>query len=1031
VIDATSGIVGHWPFDETSGTSAADSIGGRTATHTNGAAVNQTTLLGGGDTGKCVLYDGTNDLTTVPNATALQFSGTNLSIEVVIKPVTIPGSGNAWIVNKDNSYGLCFHNGKLSFVIRDTAAVYNYLDALNASDVVTGSTYHVVATWDATSKARKLYINGVLNNSDTLGNALNVNTAVLGFGGWSTGGECYNGYLDEPALYSVVLDSTTVTAHNNARTSGGSDYQTTIAGESGLVGYWKLDDTSGTTATDSAGTPHNGTHTNGVAVNQTPVLTGVGKAASYDGVNDYTTVANVAAFNFGSSDFTIEALIKPGAIPATGNSFILCQQSSYGLGFRNGALMGLVRDTGGNFNYVMANTSDVSVGNSFHVALTYVNSTRLMTLYVGGVQKAQATAAASPNAPGNPLSFGQYGDGGDWYNGALDEVALYNVAKSQATLATHAAAANLPPPSGSGGGSSGGGGGGTGTPIPRGPEAQYQAMIVIPAYWSQDTSKFDRAAATMPAGTVLCGAPGFVNSLPWYTSSSAPTGVGSGQNQTRNQSQADAIIRCRTKGLKVLPYIAVNGANAGTGFDGHYSDLNAVKGKIDKAYALYPEYDGIFLDEAPLTGGAKETFMLDVVAHIHAKTGVGGTLVVSNLASYQQYSGAINYGDMVVLAETVWDSSSGFGGPYGSADPGSSDFIAQPSFVDSWTKSKIIYWICGVPNTFGMAASARAEIYNNHNVGNIYLANEAAYFSRWAAPAADPLWSEQANLAPIVTTNPNPPPPDTTPPVISSVATAAGADATTQRVVTCNTDEAATVVVKYGTSSGSYPLSSVANGTPATTHSRTLSGLTPGQTYHYVVQATDAASNVSTTSNATFTTSVPAGDTTPPVVSGAAVGSITASTATVTWSTNETSDSQVEYGATTSYGTSVPSSPDLTLVTAHSVTLTGLAASTTYHARARSRDASNNLGTSGDLTFTTAPAAGAPVATSMSPTTVIAGTGGFTLTVFGANFSGTTVVRVNGAARATTFVSASQVTAAILASDIATAGNVAITVTNG
>src|SRR5204863_24429 len=66
---------------------------------------------------------------------------------------------------------------------------------------------------------------------------------------------------------------------------------------------------------------------------------------------------------------------------------------------------------------------------------------------------------------------------------------------------------------------------------------------------------------------------------------------------------------------------------------------------------------------------------------------------------------------------------------------------------------------------------------------------------------------------------------------------------------------------------------------------------------------------------------------------------------------DEASDSQVEYGLTTAYGTT--SALNVTMVTDHAVSISGLAGSTVYHYRVRSRDAAGNLGTSGDFTFTT------------------------------------------------------------------------------
>ncbi|MEK7133545.1 MAG: fibronectin type III domain-containing protein [Patescibacteria group bacterium] len=93
-------------------------------------------------------------------------------------------------------------------------------------------------------------------------------------------------------------------------------------------------------------------------------------------------------------------------------------------------------------------------------------------------------------------------------------------------------------------------------------------------------------------------------------------------------------------------------------------------------------------------------------------------------------------------------------------------------------------------------------------------------------------------------------------------------------------------------------------------------------------------------------------DTIAPTLSGISATNLTTSGATIVWTTNENSTSQVEYGTTTAYGATT--TLDASLVTSHSVALTGLASSTLYHFRVLSKDAANNLATSGDTTFTTA-----------------------------------------------------------------------------
>jgi hypothetical protein len=86
-----------------------------------------------------------------------------------------------------------------------------------------------------------------------------------------------------------------------------------------------------------------------------------------------------------------------------------------------------------------------------------------------------------------------------------------------------------------------------------------------------------------------------------------------------------------------------------------------------------------------------------------------------------------------------------------------------------------------------------------------------------------------------------------------------------------------------------------------------------------------------------------------------------------------------------------------------------------------------------DVVFTTqVPPSNNPVPTtsSLAPNSAIAGGTAFTLTVNGTNFVSNSVVRWNGVDRPTTFVSATQLTAAIPAADIAVTGTAAVTVFN-
>lgn len=87
-----------------------------------------------------------------------------------------------------------------------------------------------------------------------------------------------------------------------------------------------------------------------------------------------------------------------------------------------------------------------------------------------------------------------------------------------------------------------------------------------------------------------------------------------------------------------------------------------------------------------------------------------------------------------------------------------------------------------------------------------------------------------------------------------------------------------------------------------------------------------------------------------PVIANVSDGNVTLNSATVTWTTDQSADSVVEYGLDTSYGSAVTNSTPLYY---HTVVLNGLSASTLYHYRVKSRNSSNKTGISGDQVFAT------------------------------------------------------------------------------
>lgn len=123
-----------------------------------------------------------------------------------------------------------------------------------------------------------------------------------------------------------------------------------------------------------------------------------------------------------------------------------------------------------------------------------------------------------------------------------------------------------------------------------------------------------------------------------------------------------------------------------------------------------------------------------------------------------------------------------------------------------------------------------------------------------------------------------------------------------------------------------------------------FSGLADGS-YNMYVSVTDAFGNTSTSTARSFTVSQD--QTSPSITIGS--HSISTSTATLNWTTDENASSSVAYGLTASYGTVSTSSGH----SSHTVALSGLSPSTTYHYSVHAVDAWGNTRDTSDATFTT------------------------------------------------------------------------------
>jgi gliding motility-associated-like protein len=153
---------------------------------------------------------------------------------------------------------------------------------------------------------------------------------------------------------------------------------------------------------------------------------------SFDGVNDKVTVADNNALDL-TTNYTMEAWIYPRAFPFLGGII-----SKYHSNSANGYHLRLSHagnSRGLSFDEMITADNILTANTWYHVAAVNNNGTR--KLYVNGVEVALTGTPTTVLANSDPLIIGRDFDGGNagrFFNGDIDEVRLWNFAKTQAQV---------------------------------------------------------------------------------------------------------------------------------------------------------------------------------------------------------------------------------------------------------------------------------------------------------------------------------------------------------------------------------------------------------------------------------------------------------------------------------------------------------------------------------------------------------------------------------------------------------------------
>ncbi|MDH3267516.1 MAG: T9SS type A sorting domain-containing protein [Ignavibacteria bacterium] len=204
------------------------------------------------DTGGYALqFDGTDDLLNCGNGNSLQITGNKITLEAWINVNEFksqPFAGSVIVKDQgSNSSGYmirCGGNGIINFNIGNGS--WHEINS-PANSIQLNSWQHVATTYDGTSM--KIYIDGELKvqlniSGLTIGNAVNSNLLV----GESPGfpGRVFNGKIDEVRIWNGARTQSQIQSTMNTILT--PEYYSTQ--DSGLVGYWRMDEGVGQTAED-------------------------------------------------------------------------------------------------------------------------------------------------------------------------------------------------------------------------------------------------------------------------------------------------------------------------------------------------------------------------------------------------------------------------------------------------------------------------------------------------------------------------------------------------------------------------------------------------------------------------------------------------------------------------------------------------------------------------------------------------------------------------------------------------------------
>ena len=208
----------------------------------------------------------------------------------------------------------------------------------------------------------------------------------------------------------------------------------------GMISYWKLDETSGNVYSDFYGT-NNATS----ADTPTPTAGRVNGAQQFNGTSDKIAAPRIAAYDFSAStSFTFEAWIKHPVGSFISQEIILERKTTssmyISLKFDGSTLLKFQVRNDASQSYSVTGTFNLYDGNWHHVVGVRDAGLNQIRIYVDGVLRNTVAAVFTAGFTSSTAGIGigcrntPFDPYPSYFNGIIDEVAIYGIALNAATI---------------------------------------------------------------------------------------------------------------------------------------------------------------------------------------------------------------------------------------------------------------------------------------------------------------------------------------------------------------------------------------------------------------------------------------------------------------------------------------------------------------------------------------------------------------------------------------------------------------------